>query len=110
MLGENILGSDFSFDMEVSLTGDSYVAGEETAMMEAIEGKRSTPRYKPPFPAQAGLFQKPTNINNVKTISYVPGIVALGGQEFKNVGTEVVIRDCVGLSHWSYQTSGDVRG
>ena len=88
LLGENILGSDFSFDMEVSLTGDSYVAGEETAMMEAIEGKRSTPRYKPPFPAQAGLFQKPTNINNVKTISYVPGIVALGGQEFKNVGTE----------------------
>ena len=88
ILGENILGSDFSFDMEVSLTGDSYVAGEETAMMEAIEGKRSTPRYKPPFPAQAGLFQKPTNINNVKTIAYVPGIVASGGNEFKNVGTE----------------------
>ena len=88
ILGNNILGSEFTFDMEVSLTGDSYVAGEETAMMEAIEGKRSTPRYKPPFPAQAGLFQKPTNINNVKTIAYVPGIVASGGVEFKNVGTE----------------------
>ena len=88
LLGENILGSDFSFDMEVSLTGDSYVAGEETAMMEAIEGKRSTPRYKPPFPAQAGLFQKPTNINNVKTIAYVPEIVSAGGDEFKNIGTE----------------------
>ncbi len=88
LLGENILGSEFSFDMEVSLTGDSYVAGEETAMMEAIEGKRSTPRYKPPFPAQAGLFQKPTNINNVKTLSYVPDIVAAGGDEFKRIGTE----------------------
>ncbi len=88
ILGENILGSDFSFEMEVSLTGDSYVAGEETAMMEAIEGKRSTPRYKPPFPAQAGLFQKPTNINNVKTIAYVPSIVATSGDEFKKVGTE----------------------
>lgn len=88
LLGENILGSEFSFDMEVSLTGDSYVAGEETAMMEAIEGKRSTPRYKPPFPAQAGLFQKPTNINNVKTIAYVPGIVAAGGKDFKGIGTE----------------------
>lgn len=87
LLGQNILGSDFSFDMEVSLTGDSYVAGEETAMMEAIEGKRSTPRYKPPFPAQAGLWQKPTNINNVKTISYVPSIIAQGGEEFKKVGT-----------------------
>lgn len=88
LLGKNILGSDFSFEMEVSLTGDSYVAGEETAMMEAIEGKRSTPRYKPPFPAQAGLWQKPTNINNVKTISYVPGIVIDGGDVFKKVGTE----------------------
>ena len=88
LLGENILGSDFSFDMEVSLTGDSYVAGEETAMMEAIEGKRSTPRYKPPFPAQAGLYQKPTNINNVKTLAYVPSIVATSGDEFKKIGTE----------------------
>ena len=58
LLGPNILGSDFSFDMEVSLTGDSYVAGEETALMEAIEGKRSTPRYKPPFPAAQGLWKK----------------------------------------------------
>ena len=88
LLGKNLLGSDFSFEMEVSLTGDSYVAGEETAMMEAIEGKRSTPRYKPPFPAQVGLFQKPTNINNVKTLAYVPSIVVTGGGEFKRVGTE----------------------
>ena len=88
LLGKNILGSNFSFDMEVSLTGDSYVAGEETALMEAIEGKRSTPRFKPPFPAAAGLWQKPTNINNVKTISYVSSIVREGADWFKSVGTE----------------------
>lgn len=87
LLGANILGSDFSFEAEVSLTGDSYVAGEETAMMEAIEGKRSTPRYKPPFPAAVGLWQKPTNINNVKTLSYVPRIVKDGSEEFREIGT-----------------------
>jgi len=88
LLGKNILGTEFSFDMEVALTGDSYVAGEETALMEAIEGKRSTPRFKPPFPAAAGLWQKPTNINNVKTISYVPEIVRNGAAWFKGIGTE----------------------
>ena len=88
LLGDNILGSNFSFDMEVSLTGDSYVAGEETALMEAIEGKRSTPRFKPPFPAAAGLWQKPTNINNVKTISYVPQIIKNGSDWFSSTGTE----------------------
>lgn len=88
LLGENILGSNFSFDMEVSLTGDSYVAGEETALMEAIEGKRSTPRFKPPFPAASGLWKKPTNINNVKTISYVPEIIKNGSDWFKSTGTE----------------------
>ena len=88
LLGKNILGSNFSFDMEVSLTGDSYVAGEETALMEAIEGKRSTPRYKPPFPAAQGLWKKPTNINNVKTLSYVPEIIRKGSDWFKSIGTE----------------------
>jgi NADH:ubiquinone oxidoreductase subunit F (NADH-binding)/(2Fe-2S) ferredoxin len=88
LLGENILGSEFSYDAEVVLTGDSYVAGEETALMNAIEGKRSQPRYRPPFPAQAGLWQKPSNINNVKSLSYVPQIIARGGEWFKSVGTE----------------------
>ena len=88
LLGDNILGSNFSFDMEVSLTGDSYVAGEETALMEAIEGKRSTPRFKPPFPAASGLWQKPTNINNVKTISYIPQIIKNGSDWFSSTGTE----------------------
>ena len=88
ILGSNILGSEFSYDIEVVLTGDSYVAGEETALMEAIEGKRSQPRYRPPFPAQAGLWQKPSNINNVKTLSFIPQIISRGGDWFKSIGTE----------------------
>ena len=86
LLGKNILGSDYSFELEVALTGDSYVAGEETALMESIEGKRAMPRYRPPFPAQVGLFGKPTNINNVKTLAYVPEIVAKGGEWFASIG------------------------
>lgn len=88
LLGQNILGSTFSFDMEVALTGESYVSGEETALMEAIEGKRAMPRSRPPFPAQVGLWGKPSNINNVKTLSYVPEIVARGGAWFGGIGTE----------------------
>ena len=88
LFGDNILGSNFSFNMEVALTGDSYVAGEETALMAAIEGKRSMPRYSPPFPAQVGVFGKPTNINNVKSLSYVPEIIRNGGQWFSDIGYE----------------------
>ena len=87
-LGQNILGTDYSFDLEVALTGDSYVSGEETALMEAIEGKRAMPRYRPPFPAQVGVFGKPTNINNVKTMAYVPQIIARGGKWFSGIGHE----------------------
>ncbi len=88
LLGENIMGSDFNYDLEVALTGDSYVAGEETALMEAIEGKRAMPRFRPPFPAQVGLFGKPSNINNVKTLAYVPEIVSKGGEWFAGIGHE----------------------
>ncbi len=88
VLGRSIFGSTFSFNLEVSLTGDSYVAGEETALMESIEGKRAMPRYRPPFPAQVGLFGKPTNINNVKTLAYVPQIVLNGGDWFAAIGRE----------------------
>ena len=87
LLGQNILGTDFSFDVEVALTGDSYVSGEETALMEAIEGKRSMPRFRPPFPAQVGVFGKPSNINNVKTLAYVPEIIGRGGEWFASIGT-----------------------
>ena len=86
LLGDNILGTDFSFHLEVALTGDSYVSGEETALMEAIEGSRAMPRYRPPFPAQVGVFGKPTNINNVKTMAYVPEIVSKGGEWFSGIG------------------------
>ncbi len=87
-LGNSILGSDFDFELEVALTGDSYVAGEETALMEAIEGSRAMPRFRPPFPAQVGLFGKPTNINNVKTLAYVPEIISRGGEWFAGIGHE----------------------
>ena len=86
LLGQNILGSGFSFDVEVSLTGESYVAGEETALMESIEGKRSMPRSRPPFPAAMGVWNRPSNINNVKTLAYIPEIVSKGGQWFSSIG------------------------
>ena len=86
LLGKDILGTEFTFDLEVALTGDSYVSGEETALMEAIEGSRAMPRYRPPFPAQYGVFGKPTNINNVKTMAYVPEIIARGGEWFAGIG------------------------
>ncbi len=86
LLGDDILGSEFSFHVEVALTGDSYVAGEESGLMEAIEGKRAMPRYRPPFPAQAGLFGKPSNINNVKTLAYTPEIISRGGKWFAGIG------------------------
>ena len=88
LLGDNILGSGFDFDIEVSLTGDSYVAGEETALMESIEGKRAMPRFRPPFPAQVGLFGKPSNVNNVKTLAYVPPIIERGGEWFAGIGRD----------------------
>ena len=88
LLGPDILGSGFGFDIEVSLTGESYVAGEETALMESVEGKRSMPRFKPPFPAAFGVWGKPSTINNVKSLSYAPEIVSRGGEWFKGVGRE----------------------
>ena len=88
LLGVDILGSGFSFDVEVSLVGESYVAGEETALMEAVEGKRSMPRFRPPFPAAYGVWGKPSNINNIKTIAYVPEIIRNGAEWFAAIGTE----------------------
>jgi NADH-quinone oxidoreductase subunit F len=88
LLGTNILGSGFSFEMDVSLVGESYVAGEETALMEAVEGKRSMPRFRPPFPAAYGVWGKPSNINNIKTLSYVPEIIRHGADWFASIGTE----------------------
>jgi NADH-quinone oxidoreductase subunit F len=87
LLGENILGSGFSFDIEVRRGAGAYICGEETALFNSIEGKRGEPRNKPPFPVDVGLFGKPTVINNVETLANIPLIVAEGGAAFAGVGT-----------------------
>ena len=86
LLGENILGSDFSFDLEVRMGAGAFVCGEETALMASIEGKRGEPRSRPPFPAQKGLWQQPSNINNVETYANVPQIILNGPAWFANLG------------------------
>jgi NADH-quinone oxidoreductase subunit F len=88
VLGENILGSDFSFDIKVKEGAGAFVCGEETALMASIEGKRGMPRQRPPFPAQKGLWGKPTNINNVETWVNVPEIVLKGDEWYSSIGTE----------------------
>jgi formate dehydrogenase beta subunit len=86
LLGKKILGSDFDFDLEVFVSPGGYICGEESALLEAIEGHRAEPRNKPPFPGQAGLWQKPTVINNVETFANVPQILARGADWFKSAG------------------------
>lgn len=85
-VGKNILGTDFSLDIVVHRGAGAYICGEETALMESIEGKRGLPRIKPPFPATKGLFGCPTVINNVETISNIPAIILNGGEWFANIG------------------------
>ena len=85
-LGEDIQGSGFSFDIELHLGAGSYVCGEETAMLESLEGKAGVIRYKPPLPAIEGLFGKPTVVNNVVTLGSVPLILALGGEKYSDYG------------------------
>lgn len=86
-LGENILGRGVSFDIEIRRGAGAYICGEETALLNSIEGKRGEPRNKPPFPAQAGLFGKPTAINNVETLVNVLPILAEGGPAYASTGT-----------------------
>ncbi|HEX7949316.1 MAG TPA: NAD(P)H-dependent oxidoreductase subunit E [Candidatus Limnocylindrales bacterium] len=88
LLGPDILGSGFAFDIELRRGAGAYVCGEETALFESIEGKRGEPRNKPPFPVEAGLFGKPTVINNVETLANVPLIMRDGGTAFAAMGTE----------------------
>ncbi|MGB5490208.1 MAG: NADH-ubiquinone oxidoreductase-F iron-sulfur binding region domain-containing protein [Woeseiaceae bacterium] len=85
-LGENIQGSGFDFDIELHLGGGSYVCGEETAMLESLEGKKGIVRYKPPLPAHEGLFGKPTVVNNVVTLASVGNIVNLGCERYAGMG------------------------
>ena len=88
LLGKGIFGTDFEFDIEIRLGAGAFVCGEETALMESIEGRRGEPRPKPPFPANKGLFGKPTIINNVETLANIPQIILKGADWFGSMGTE----------------------
>lgn len=85
-LGENILGSGFDFELHSHLGAGAYICGEETALLESMEGKKGQPRFKPPFPANFGLYGRPTTINNTETLASVPAIMRNGGEWFLNLG------------------------
>ena len=87
-LGDNILSYGFNFHIHVKEGAGAFVCGEETALMASIEGKRGMPRSRPPFPATSGLWGKPSNINNVKSLATVPVIIARGADWFAGTGTE----------------------
>lgn len=88
MLGENIFNTGFDFDIELRLGAGAFVCGEETALIESIEGKRGMPRPRPPFPAVKGVWEKPTLLNNVETYANIPQIILKGGDWFSSIGTE----------------------
>ena len=88
ILGENIFDTDFAFDLEIRLGAGAFVCGEETALMNSVEGKRGEPRPRPPFPANKGLFERPTVLNNVETYANIPKIILNGAAWFASVGTE----------------------
>jgi NADH-quinone oxidoreductase subunit F len=88
LLGENILGSDFGFELEIRMGSGAFVCGEETALMASIEGKRGEPRPRPPYPAQSGLWGKPSVLNNVETFANIAAIMLNGGEWFATYGTE----------------------
>ena len=88
LLGKNILNSGFDFELENHLGAGAYICGEETALLESIEGKKGQPRFKPPFPALVGLYGQPTIINNTESLCSVPVILEKGGEWFKNIGVE----------------------
>ena len=88
VLGDHIMGSDFSFHINIKYGAGAFVCGEETALIHSIEGQRGEPTLKPPFPAVSGLFGKPTNVNNVETWANIPTIILDGGENFAKVGTE----------------------
>jgi NADH:ubiquinone oxidoreductase subunit F (NADH-binding)/NAD-dependent dihydropyrimidine dehydrogenase PreA subunit len=88
LLGANILGSSFTFDLDIRLGAGAFVCGEETALIASIEGKRGTPRPRPPYPSDAGLWDKPSVINNVETLANIPVILIKGGAWFCSIGTD----------------------
>ena len=103
ILGKNICGTNLEFDLEVFVSPGGYICGEETALIEAIEGHRAEPRNKPPFPVFEGLYHKPTALNNVETFANVPQILANGIDWYKAQG----LNGCAG---WKFVgVSGDVQ-
>jgi NADH:ubiquinone oxidoreductase subunit F (NADH-binding) len=98
LLGERILGSGFSFDVEIRHGVGGYILGEETALLESIEGKRAMPRVRPPFPVERGLWGKPTVINNAETLANLRGILELGGSAFAAIGRGASGTKLIGLS------------
>ena len=88
LLGDHILGTDFSFDIEIRYGAGAFVCGEETALIHSMEGKRGEPTLKPPFPAESGYLGKPTNVNNVETLANIPIILTKGADWFATIGTE----------------------
>ena len=88
LLGENILGTDFSFHIEIRYGAGAFVCGEETALIHSMEGHRGEPTTKPPFPAESGYLNKPTNVNNVETLANIPVILNKGADWFASIGTE----------------------
>ena len=102
-IGKNILGSTFDFTVEIRSGSGAYICGEETGLLESIEGKRGEPRLKPPFPVVEGLWAKPTVINNVETFANIPLIVNMGAAAYKKYGTE----KCPGTK--LFTLSGDIR-
>ena len=103
LLGRNILGTGFDFDLEIRIGAGAFVCGEETALLNSIEGKRGEPRQKPPFPFQSGLYGCPTIINNVETLANVPVIITRGGDWYASYG--------VGRSRGTkvFALAGDIR-
>jgi NADH-quinone oxidoreductase subunit F len=87
-IGKNLFGTDYSVEFEITYGAGAYICGEETSMLESLEGKRGYPRVKPPFPAQKGLWGRPTTINNIETLANVPGIINNGAEWFKGIGKE----------------------
>ena len=88
MLGDNIMGSGFSFDIELKFGAGAFVCGEETALIRSVEGRRGEPTTKPPFPAESGLWQQPTCVNNVETFANIPPIILKGPEWYSSIGTE----------------------
>ncbi len=88
LLGENLMGSDVAFELHSQRGAGAYICGEETALLESLEGKKGQPRFKPPFPAQVGAFGKPTTINNTETLASIPPIIRNGAEWFSSIGVE----------------------